>query len=447
MNRKSSGYILYTLLILSSISFIIFLLTLYSIRSALHASSHAVDSSQAHDLAQSGIARAEYFLNGNDGHSISWETDNYEEQMNGFGGIKISVKKFGFFSRILSIGQRKLIADSISGLASRTVPDLFKHSMVLTSVSGGCLFLVNTTVQGTIVLHHGYITNKPHGRRPIPVYEKRTFTFPSPKVPFDSLSYANTIQEILQNTPPEGPVIPYKEGTHSSRTTADSLFTSGKMIVIEGDFFMQYPVSHKKIIVNGNAHIPANVSCNDLWLRAKSISINGSYSEHSLFVADSGITITGGSHNSQFIATDSIIVSGDPVLGRSNCITVLRKLRKDSTFTGGIYIKSNRELKGSLISLIDPQCIASKMVPYDVSISIHPGFHLKGYIITDHDIDIQNGILEGGMWVRSVLTRYNSVSYTNALIGVTIKALKEEISFPLIGDPPLRVIISGDSDF
>ncbi len=82
---------------------------------------------------------------------------------------------------------------------------------------------------------------------------------------------------------------------------------------------------------------------------------------------------------------------------------------------------STRELKGTLISVIDPQCAALKRVPYDVSISMPPGFYHKGYIITDHDIDIQRGIIEGGIWVRSILTRYNSVSYTNALIGVHYK--------------------------
>jgi hypothetical protein len=84
-------------------------------------------------------------------------------------------------------------------------------------------------------------------------------------------------------------------------------------------------------------------------------------------------------------------------------------------------VTSTRELKGTLISVIDPQCAALKRVPYDVSISMPPGFYHKGYIITDHDIDIQRGIIEGGIWVRSILTRYNSVSYTNALIGVHYK--------------------------
>jgi hypothetical protein len=62
--------------------------------------------------------------------------------------------------------------------------------------------------------------------------------------------------------------------------------------------------------------------------------------------------------------------------------------------------------------------------------------------VTDHDINIQKGTIEGRFWARSIVTNYNSASYTNALIGVTIKTLKEEIPFPLLGDPPVEVIVS-----
>jgi hypothetical protein len=250
MKKHTSGYILYTRLILSSISFIIFLVTLYSIRSALHVTSKASGTSQANQLAQSGLSRAEYFLNGNDGHSISWETDNYEEHPNNFGSIKISIKKYGFYSRILSVGQRKMSFDSLSGLAGRTVPEVFKHAMVLTSVSGGCLFLENSAVQGTIVLHHGYITNKPHGRRPIPGYEKNTFTFPSPDVPFDSIAYANTIQSILNDNPPDDRAPDHRRKVTTSNAPEDSLLVSENTILISGDFTIKNPVSHRKIIVN-----------------------------------------------------------------------------------------------------------------------------------------------------------------------------------------------------
>jgi hypothetical protein len=83
------------------------------------------------------------------------------------------VQQAGLFSRIVSIGKRKIVSDNVSSLVGRNVPDLFNHSAVLTSVSGGCLFLENTSVQGTIVLHHDLVTSKPHGRRPLPGYEKK----------------------------------------------------------------------------------------------------------------------------------------------------------------------------------------------------------------------------------------------------------------------------------
>jgi hypothetical protein len=439
MNKNTSGYILYTLLIVSSISFIIFLVIVYAIRSALHISSHTIGISQAHYLAQSGIARAEYFLNGNDGHSITWETDNFEETLTDFGTIHISVKPFGLFSRILSIGKRYVFSDSLQGLTGRTIPTSMQHTLVLTSVSGGCLFLENTSVQGTIVLHHGYITNKPHGRRPVPGYEKRVFTIPSPRVPFDSIFFAKKIESMFNTVS-----LKYETSTSVKNITAAKKDTSDSSttVSIEGDLHIESTVSHKNYLVTGTAYLTEKASCKDILLKAQKISINGSHTEHSLFVADSGISVNGGYHNSQFIATDSIIVTGDAGFGLANCIATLRNIRKDSTFTGGIYIKSEREIKGTIISLIDPKCVESKMVPYDVSISLKPGFRLKGYIITDHDVDIQKGTIEGGVWTRSVLTKYNSISYTNALIGMSMKPLKEGILFPLIGDPPINIVIS-----
>jgi hypothetical protein len=439
MNKNSSGYILYTLLIVSSISFIIFLVIVYTIRSAIHISSHAIGILQAHYLAESGIARAEYFLNGNDGHSITWETDNFEEKLTDFGTIRISVKTFGLYSRILSIGKRYVFSDSLQGLTGRTVPASLQHTLVLTSVSGGCLFLENTGVLGTIVLHHGYITNKPHGRRPVPGYEKRVFTIPSPRVPFDSINFTKKIESLINTVSLKPDTL---SNVNNITKSKNDTIASSNTISIDGDLHIESTISHKNYCVKGTAYLTEKASCKDILLKAQKISINGSLTEHSLFVADSGILVHGGYHNSQFIATDSIIVTGDAGFGLANCITTLRKIRKDSSFTGGIYIKSEREIKGTIISLIDPKCVESKLVPYDVSISLKPGFRLKGYIISDHDIDIQKGTIEGGVWTRSVLTKYNSISYTNALIGMTMKPLKECILFPLIGDPPIKIVIS-----
>jgi hypothetical protein len=399
---------------------------------------------QAEDLAESGISRAEYFLNGNDGHSITWETDCYEEPVDSFGKITIQVQQAGLFSRIISIGKRKIVSDTVSGLVGRTVPEIFKHSMVLTSVSGGCLFLENTSVQGTIVLHHGFITNKPHGRRPLPGYEKKVRTIPSPKVPFDSIDFCNRIKKALKIdsiSTASGITI---KSTYRLISSSDTQFSS-ENISVYGDLYIETSVAHKKIYVTGNTFLTERGSCNTIWLKAKKINCTDAQSSHSLFIADSGITIKGGWHNSQFIATDSIKISDNPGFGTANCIATLRTTRKDSSFTGGINFHNANNIKGTLISMIDQECINARLVPYDVSIVLEPGFHLKGYIVTDHDINIQKGTIEGGFWARSVVTKSDSTSYTNALIGITIKTLKEEILFPLLGDPPVQVIVSSSS--
>lgn len=441
MNTSAKGYVLYSLLIVSSICFIILSITLYGIRSTLRSASYSVSMAQAEDLAESGISRAEYFLNGNDGHSITWETEHYEEPVDSFGNISIQVQKAGLFSRIVSIGKRKMVADTVSGLVGRTVPDMFKHSMVLTSVSGGCLFLENTSVQGTIVLHHGFITNKPHGRRPLPGYEKKVRTIPSPKVPFDSIDFCNRVKTMLKvDSMPATNGITIKS-TYRLLSSSDTLFSS-ENIFIYGDLYIEASVAHKKIYVTGNTYLTEKGQCNTVWLKAKKIYSTNAQSSHCLFIADGGIIIKGGWHNSQFIATDSIMVSDNPGFGTANCISTLRTTRKDSSFTGGIYFHNANNINGTLISMIDQECINARLVPYDVSIVLEPGFHLKGYIVTDHDINIQNGTIEGGFWARSIVTNYNSVSYTNALIGVIIKTLKEEICFPLIGDPPVKINVS-----
>ncbi|HEX2957291.1 MAG TPA: hypothetical protein VHO70_10695 [Chitinispirillaceae bacterium] len=441
MIASVKGYVLYSLLIVSTIGFIILSITLYGIRSTLRSVSYTVHKAQAEDLAESGISRAEYFLNGNDGHSISWETAHYEEPVDSFGNIVIQVQQAGLFSRIVSIGKRKTFSDTVSGLVGRNVPDMFNHSMVLTSVSGGCLFLENTSVQGTIVLHHGFITNKPHGRRPLPGYEKKVRIVPSPKVPFDSVDFCARIRSMMKAdslTTGKG----RSTGTTYRLTSgSDSLFSS-EIITISGDLYIDAPLSHKKICVTGNTYLTEKGSCNTVWLKAKKINCTDAQSSHCLFIADSGIVIKGGWHNSQFIATDSIKLLDNPGFGTANCVATLRTTRKDSSFTGGIYFHNANNIKGTLISLIDQKCIDAHLVPYDVSIVLEPGFHLKGYIVTDHDINIQKGTIEGGFWARSVVTKYDSVSYTNAMIGITIKALKEEILFPLLGDPPVQVIIS-----
>jgi hypothetical protein len=439
--NNNDGFILYTLLILTTIGSIFFFTSLYTIRSTLHSTSNTVQRSQARDLAESGITRAEYFLNGGDGHSITWNTDSYVETFDSYGEIKISCQPYGFFSQIMSTGIRRLARDTVSGIVGRTAPQVLNHSLLLTNTSGGCLLVGNSKIKGTIILHHGLITDKPHGRRMLPDYENSLYSQVLPALPFDSSSFANTMNSLSKTFEEQ---LKSKTAIGNSVTfdnENDSLLLLND-IVINGDVFIDCHIKQKSITVRGKVTLSSKALCKNVFITAKKFVFDQALTEHSLFFSKEGISLKGGSHNSQFISTDSITISNQPSFGSTNCIITFRKLKNDTLFSGGIYVQSNIAIKGCLISCIDQGSKDAKKIPRDVSIRINPGYSIKGYIITDHDIDIQSGDIEGSLWARNISTTYNSMSYTNALIETTISELSEEIPFPLLGGLPLKIIVN-----
>jgi hypothetical protein len=118
-----------------------------------------------------------------------------------------------------------------------------------------------------------------------------------------------------------------------------------------------------------------------------------------------------------------------------------RTARADSTISGGIFIQPDTRLQGTFISCILPGYSTFTRQPPGPSITIGPGTVIKGYVLTDNDINIKEAVIEGTLWARSVIAYDDSISYTNALLDIKINECRESIAFPLLGNTPVRVVV------
>lgn len=432
---NESGYTLYTVLIILTV-IAIFLSLIFKHTGFTHKQTvNYKNRTQARFLAESGITRAEYFLNGGDGHSMDWETERFEEALGDYGKILLKSRKFGLFDRIESQGVRFKTTCTINGLFGRDVPGVLKPSLTLTGHVGGLILHEGSVIEGQIVLHHGDIYRERRGR-PLAEYQKKLIIRESQDLPFDSL----LIPELMVNF----------DKMHSSLLSyGNSLtgFLSGDKlrecilkcdtIVVSGDCSIENAeVNNKVMVISGTLIINENTIIKGSHFSAERITVKGGNLSGSLFYCTKKMELKGGYLNSQFFARDTITAEKEVKYGPMTVITCIRSRSRDSTVTGGIYFDAGTSFKGTVIGFVDNTAKLSSMGP---SVVLGSGSDVSGAIITNHDLDIKQVQIRGHVWARTIMTIYNGMSFTNYLINSTISKPDKEVFFPLIGTPPARI--------
>lgn len=430
---SQNGYTLYLVLLLLSISAILLSVTMLDINFIQKQSTREIHKIQAKALAESGIARAEYFLNGGDGHGMDWETDLYEEVINGYGLIRVTNKRFGLFTRIISKGIRLRDTCTISGLFGREIPEILTPSLTLTGHVGGLVLKDGSSVEGSIVLHHGEIYREKRGR-PLSEYRNRLIIRESPSLPFDS----TLIPELFDKLGKKWVISLSEKGALAGNlyltNPEDSLLKKDEITVLGNCYISSGPVCNKKISISGNLYLQKGSVISESEIYAEKITIEEGNTDKSLFYSPKNVVIKSGRHNSQFFFLGSILISNGAEFGKLNAVVSLRRKSDENKVNGGIFIEEGSLLKGTLISCLDSS--AEKIIT-GPSIVIRKRSKISGVIITDQDLEINGVSISGNVWARSVVTRNDKHSFVNYLLLTSIESIESNLIFPIIGGQPV----------
>ena len=368
---------------------------------------------------------------------MDWETNLLQENIPGFGDIKLLHKKFGLFSRVVSQGIRIKDTCTISGLFGRNLPPILQPTLTLTGHVGSLVLYEGSSIDGYIVLHHGEIYRNRRGR-PLSEYQNRLIIRESPSLPFDSTKipllfdkFSTEYQRLLRNKNA------ISGNMHIDKNTNDSILQQNEIIVLGDCYISSGSLVKTKLAVSGKIHIQNSAIINESELYSAKLIVDGGVSSNSLFYSLKTIQIKGGNHNSQFFARDSISIAKQASFDKFNTFVSYREMIKDNTVSGGIVFESGSEITGTVISCLDP---LAKKILTGASITIGKKSSLIGVIVTDHDLDINEITIKGHVWARSIVARNEKQSFVNYLISSTIEQPEHSIPFPLVGLPPVKMV-------
>jgi len=435
-NKK--GFTLYFVLIILSIFSLLFSVVFLGMNYATHSTIVENHKSQARLLALSGITRAEFFLNGGDNHDMSWETPLFEEPVKDYGLIQISVTRFGAFSKIVSTGKRIAAQYAITAIFGRNPLQVLEPSLTLTGHVGGLVLQEGSNIQGTIVLHHGDISEKSNGK-PLAEYQKRLVTRQSPSLPFDSLYIVKLFDALASRDSlilGSATNTPSKENEKKINGT-DSAQSSDTMI-FKGEWNARAcSFTNKTIIVTGALIGSDAAAFKQCGIFADNIALDNCTATHCLFYCSGKLHLGAGSFNSQFMAGDSIIIAPGARFGKMALIINMRDSIAKKGVTGGIYVAPGATVMGTLMSVLNPKIKNKSLGP---SMFIGKNSTIDGIIVTDQDIDVSAAKFLGHVWCRSVVTLNNNTAYTNFLFGTSLAPSLRTVAFPLCGELPATIV-------
>lgn len=431
------GYALYLVLVVLSISGILFTVSLKSSSLAQIAALNLKNRMSAKLNALSGMERAEYFLNGGDGHDFTWETEKFYEEMPGAGSFEIICSRFGVLKKTICTGKRLKQQYTVNAIMGRDLPKNIAGIITLTGHVGGLVLDGGTTLKGTVVLHHGAV-KRGKNKSSIPGSDTWTKNIESPSLPFDKKPLETLFAVLPQKLNGiHNDTLKTSSSTHI--TNAQDTLLKASPVLIQGDLTIAgCEIDNTEFIVSGNCTIEGNALLKRVAIYADKITVRDGTTVNALLFAQSGITVTGGEHRSQFLANDTIIISKEGQCHEGTILISHRIQKNDTLLSGGITLAPGSVFDGHIICYSD-SLINAANVRSGASITLGERSTVIGTIITDGDIDTKNIQLKGVLWARSIITMENEISYKNWLIGSPFTEYRPPYPFPLIGELPAEV--------
>jgi hypothetical protein len=440
--NKKTGYTLFIVLVILSITLILFSTTLLKIRATITNVKREVNQIQARYMAISGIVKVSGIINrynNLDNLEAAEQVENFDENCT----ISVLLSQCGFFKRVISTGSCLREKYTISDLFGRTIPEEILPALTITGQLGGMILEQGSRIDGTVVMHHGYIYAKKRGD-PLTEYTDRLIFRDSPSLPFDSIQFRNVFKRMEND---------FSEKINNSKKVSGPLVINSKTdtllsrcpLVIDGDCILAADgIENAKLYISGNCVISSSASLHYCSVTAEKVTVDGGSTDRSLFFARHGITLRSGKHNSQFMSTDSIVAGTDSRCGPMTLLAGIRSvctIDSQSVIDGGIYTEKNVNYQGSIICAFDEMGNNTR-TQSTPSVVLGEGTHVKGVIVTDGECVLNRNTIEGHLWTRSATTSDSSGKYSNYLIGSVITESPTTLIFPLLGSAPVHVITS-----
>jgi hypothetical protein len=433
LSRDQSGYTLFLVIEMITILAILFTIALTDIQMVRVQAIREVHRVQAHLLAESGIEKAEYFLNGNKG--LLWESNGDSDSIPLYGTVTAAAQRFGLYSLVIGSGTRVRTTSTITAIAGRTLPDICKPILTLHGKVGGLALMPGSKIKGTVVLSHGRICRgetTQEVREKGLVVERREST----TLPFDSSQAINAVMRLAREqaaacslkTAIQNQIVLTSE--KDSIGGLDTLIVNGNCRIEKGSYYKKWIVASGTLTLTGEAK---TVLCG--FLAQRVVAENGT-SDHCLFYSAKKCSIVGGKHESQFLGCDTIAIGSKVDFGPMSLWMLWRQGTADST--SAVYIAPNAVINGTIICCSDSMASRFSRIP---SVVFGRGCRLNGECMSDGDIDINGAEVKGHLWVRSILTSKDRRGYINYLFDAKLEEPAVDGIFPLIGTLPARVMI------
>lgn len=430
---NESGYTLFLVIEMITILAILFTITLTDIQMVRIQAIREIHRVQAHLLAESGIAKAENFLNGNRG--LLWESNGDSDSIPLYGTVTAAAHRFGLYTDVVGSGTRVRTTSTVTAIAGRTLPDLCKPVLTLHGKVGGLALMPGSNIKGTVVLSHGRICKgetTQEVRETGLAVEKREST----TLPFDSSQATSMVLRLSREqaaacslkTAIQNQIVLVSEKDSIGRQ--DTIVVNGNCRIEKGNYY------NKKIITSGTLTLTGDARCVLCAFLAQRVVVENGKSDWCLFYSSKKCSISGGKHNSQFLGSDTIVIGNKVDFGPMSLWMLWRQGVADST--AALYIASNATVNGTIICCSDTLARRSARVP---SIIFGKGCRLNGVCMSDGDIDMNGAEIKGHLWVRSIVTSNNRKGYINYLFNVRLEEPAVDVIFPLIGTAPAQVMV------
>jgi hypothetical protein len=440
-----SGYIYYIVVVVLSILGTLSYITITNRGQTQILASRELAKLQTSLLAESGIKRAEYYLNGNDGKNLFWETSasGIEESLGTSGSLHLTAQRFGVFEKISSTGTRLAMSCIISGVAGRDVPEILLPALTMTGQIPGLIIDNSTAIDGKVVLSNGFVyRGKERGK--VMGAEKWVTIRQSPDLPFDIAPIRAVLDTLGKNR------IAWLSDSNAIRgdvvidNSGDSLLKRDRVVIVGNCTIRGIAVISKTISCAGVLSIEDSTRCVESSFLSDSLAIKNVRSEMSLFFSEKVLHIDGGNHNSQFISNDTIFVQKNAGFGQLSAWISHRIIKKDSVVSGSVVFEREGTYNGNCLCFSDSAKLIKQRSDRPV-ISLGRKSVYCGTIITDGDIDFQECTINGHVWAKVIKTvNEKGELYINYVFKSRISAPKTEPPFMLAGEAPVRLRFEGE---
>jgi hypothetical protein len=437
---NETGYTLILVLVLISVVGILFSSVIKELGSVNLTTTREIQRIQARLLAESGIKRTEYFLSGGEGHTILWESQGCDEFLQMFGTIHLECYRFGLFAKIFSQGTRNRTTNSITAIIGRTPPECCNPVLTLTGKVGGLALMSNSLIKGDVILSRGRVC-RGESLEDVKDNNLHLVVKSLPTLPFDSSQAISVVKELADK---------FKEAcTMKSTVTGNVTLSSENDIIVESDELIvagdcridKGTYNEKTICASGTILLTGEARCTACKLYAKRVVIDGGVADKCVFFSKEIMRINGGSYNSQAFCTDSMLITEKVRFGPMSLLMLLREGIADST--ASICFSTNVNICGVIICYSDSIARNHSPVP---SVIFGKDCVLNGICMTDGDLYMKDITVRGHLWGRSIVASDGKKSYVNYCFNMHIEEPLVELVFPLVGIPPVSLVIEKISD-